>query len=498
MSLSPGQANPKAFISHATGDAVFVEKLATDLRSSGVDAWYSEWEIRPGDSIRAKIDDGLSQCEIFVIILSKASIKRPWVQTELDAATIRKLDGRVQKIIPVKLDDCGEPPPLLGSLHGVDFSSQSYEIALKKVLESIFLVETKPVLGDLPNFTEEHGFGLKDRPTTFVTTRLLMWTLIVLAAAAIASRATINLGVSPVFEHLLVGLTLAGIVWKFFERCESVMTDDAKFDVAIWLLGVKTATSVQRWTGSFLSLVDRAFGERKLSWRSFRRSCIATYACIAMGMTVGLMSPLLRSPAGRLLPPGESQLSLLAAALITSPILLAVFTITQCLPDYLSFMKTRRAIERFARSHSTRMRATIIGLDLAGSLAFAFGSSLMLMTLNWCAIHQLATLFPNAPREYALALRPYLTLQIRQTFAHGVVNELAALSYPAFFGTIWFALYITSGSLLKGARRFDTGFQWFNERFDIERRPLQSIGMVGGTLLALIYWVIALVMRVFG
>src|ERR1039458_4377114 len=44
---------PKAFISHATLDHPFVEKFAADLRANGVDAWFSKWEIKPGDSIRA-------------------------------------------------------------------------------------------------------------------------------------------------------------------------------------------------------------------------------------------------------------------------------------------------------------------------------------------------------------------------------------------------------------------------------------------------------------
>jgi hypothetical protein len=92
--------HPKAFVSHSTQDHDFVEKFATDLMAKGVDVWYSGWEIKPGDSIRTKIDEGLEGCEYFIIVLSKNSISRPWVQTELDAATIRKLNGKVRKIIP--------------------------------------------------------------------------------------------------------------------------------------------------------------------------------------------------------------------------------------------------------------------------------------------------------------------------------------------------------------------------------------------------------------
>lgn len=56
---------------------------------------------------------------------------------------------------------------------------------------------------------------------------------------------------------------------------------------------------------------------------------------------------------------------------------------------------------------------------------------------------------------------------------------------------MWLWLYAGSGLLLNAARRFDIGFQWFNRKFDIEKRPLQSIGLVAGALVAMIYWGVA-------
>ena len=57
-------------------------------------------------------------------------------------------------------------------------------------------------------------------------------------------------------------------------------------------------------------------------------------------------------------------------------------------------------------------------------------------------------------------------------------------------------LYAGSGFLLKAARRFDIGFDWFNRRFDIEKKPLQSIGLVAGALVAVVYWTAVVVRRV--
>ena len=50
----------------------------------------------------------------------------------------------------------------------------------------------------------------------------------------------------------------------------------------------------------------------------------------------------------------------------------------------------------------------------------------------------------------------------------------------------------------KIAARFGLGFNWFNRKFDIEKRPLQSIGLVAGALVALVYWTVVIVSRVVG
>lgn len=82
---------------------------------------------------------------------------------------------------------------------------------------------------------------------------------------------------------------------------------------------------------------------------------------------------------------------------------------------------------------------------------------------------------------------------------HGnfVAANIALLYYgSALLTSVWLWFYAGSGFLLKFARRFDLGFQWFNRRFDIEKKPLSSIGLVAGSLVALIYWVAVIVSRV--
>src|SRR5450432_3741568 len=77
--------------------------------------------------------------------------------------------------------------------------------------------------------------------------------------------------------QLAAGGVLAGIVWKFFERVEAVLTENTKLEIAVWLLGVKVGQKAQPWPETFATVFDRVFGERILSWKCFSRACLASY-----------------------------------------------------------------------------------------------------------------------------------------------------------------------------------------------------------------------------
>jgi hypothetical protein len=96
---------PKVFVSHASEDKErFVLSFATELRSAGVDAWVDEWEILPGDSIVRKIfAEGIDEADAIVVVLSRVSVCKSWVQEELDAAVVQRITKET-RLIPVVLD----------------------------------------------------------------------------------------------------------------------------------------------------------------------------------------------------------------------------------------------------------------------------------------------------------------------------------------------------------------------------------------------------------
>ena len=89
------------FISHATEDKdEIVRPLANQLVSEGLRVWYDEFELRIGDSLRRKIDAGLSKSRFGVVVLSHAFFSKNWPQYELDGLVTREMTGE-QVILPI-------------------------------------------------------------------------------------------------------------------------------------------------------------------------------------------------------------------------------------------------------------------------------------------------------------------------------------------------------------------------------------------------------------
>ncbi len=58
--------------------------------------------------------------------------------------------------------------------------------------------------------------------------------------------------------QLAAGGVLAGIVWKFFERVETVLTENTNLEIAVWLLGVKVGQKVEPWPDTFARVFEQS------------------------------------------------------------------------------------------------------------------------------------------------------------------------------------------------------------------------------------------------
>jgi len=66
-------AQRDVFISHASEDKASIARPLTDaLIVAGFSAWFDEYELKIGDSLRGKIDEGLKNSRYGIVILSKS------------------------------------------------------------------------------------------------------------------------------------------------------------------------------------------------------------------------------------------------------------------------------------------------------------------------------------------------------------------------------------------------------------------------------------------
>ncbi|MCP5522920.1 MAG: toll/interleukin-1 receptor domain-containing protein [Verrucomicrobiales bacterium] len=57
------------FLSHSAKDKAVVWPLAERSRADGLEVWFEEWEIKPGDSIPARIEEGLEHSRVLVLCM---------------------------------------------------------------------------------------------------------------------------------------------------------------------------------------------------------------------------------------------------------------------------------------------------------------------------------------------------------------------------------------------------------------------------------------------
>ena len=86
----PDEFQYDVFLSHSAKDKAVVRPLAERLRKDGVKVWFDEWVLKPGDSIPAKIEEGLERSRVLVLCMSANTFGSDWAQ--LESGTFRFRD----------------------------------------------------------------------------------------------------------------------------------------------------------------------------------------------------------------------------------------------------------------------------------------------------------------------------------------------------------------------------------------------------------------------
>jgi hypothetical protein len=110
------------FISHRGADSRPAQRLADALKAAGHQVWLDTWSIRLGDSIVARMDEGLESAAYVVVCYSSEPVTAPtaqWMSREWMSALARQLDGHGVRLLPVLLTG-RQIPALLADLKYAD------------------------------------------------------------------------------------------------------------------------------------------------------------------------------------------------------------------------------------------------------------------------------------------------------------------------------------------------------------------------------------------
>ena len=100
------------FLSYASEDAAAAQRIATALRSAGIEVWFDREELRGGDAWDRRIREKIHDCRLFMPIISahteariEGYFRREW---RLAVDRTQDLSERVAFLIPVVIDSTTE------------------------------------------------------------------------------------------------------------------------------------------------------------------------------------------------------------------------------------------------------------------------------------------------------------------------------------------------------------------------------------------------------
>lgn len=144
------------FVSHAWEDKEsFVEEFVEALRKLGAKVWYDKTQMKWGDSMREKIDDGLKKSKFGVVVLSPNYIAdgKYWTKAELDGLfQMESVNGKTLL-------------PIWHELTKKDVLNFSPIIANKKAMSTAMMTPqeiAEELIKLLPEETKEQADNLKE------------------------------------------------------------------------------------------------------------------------------------------------------------------------------------------------------------------------------------------------------------------------------------------------------------------------------------------------
>ena len=145
------RSQPDTFICHASDDKeAIAQPIHKALTEVGLHAWLDESEIRLGQSIRQKINEGLASCRSATVILSRPFFSKNWTQYEMDGIVGRQMQGEIL-LFPIQhgitIEEIRDNSPPLAGLrlwNSSDHSPAQIATEIARQLEAATRTRSEP------------------------------------------------------------------------------------------------------------------------------------------------------------------------------------------------------------------------------------------------------------------------------------------------------------------------------------------------------------------
>ena len=135
------------FISYASKDEAFAQRLHADLQNKGIRCWFAPEDMKIGDEIRTRIDEVIRIHDKLLLVLSQDSVASAWVKKEVETAFDKEIERKEPVLFPIRLDNAvmdsktGWAADIRRSRHIGDFcqwkSHDEYQQSLERLLRDL-------------------------------------------------------------------------------------------------------------------------------------------------------------------------------------------------------------------------------------------------------------------------------------------------------------------------------------------------------------------------
>lgn len=112
------------FLSHNKQQKPWVRRLYKFLRDNGLNVFFDEESIAPGENIVTAIENGLANSRHVLLVLSTSSLSSEWVAMETQIAIHGDPSAQKQRLIPIIIEDVNSSSirPTVRSLNCIDLN----------------------------------------------------------------------------------------------------------------------------------------------------------------------------------------------------------------------------------------------------------------------------------------------------------------------------------------------------------------------------------------